>query len=177
MVKWCLYLRHKSSGAYELLRDSECVSLPSQRTLHDYTHYVKATAGFSDEELARAAKITSCEDFQKYVVMLMDEMYVKEELVYDGGLVGFVNLGEINSHLLAFEHSIAQDGTPLQAESLVTTMMVFMFQGLLCELSYPYVQFPCHKVTGQLLFDPFWEAIFRLERLGLKVYNYDPLLY
>ena len=183
MVKWCLYLRHKSSGAYELLRDSGCVSLPSQRTLRDYTHYVKATAGFSDEvdtQLAHAAKITSCEDFQKYVVMLMDEMYVKEELVYDkhtGGLVGFVNLGEINSHLLAFEHSIAQDGTPLQAESLATTMMVFMVQGLLCELSYPYVQFPCHKVTGQLLFDPFWEAIFRLERLGLKVYNYDPLLY
>ena len=64
--------------------------------------------------------------------MLMDEMYVKEELVYDkhtGGLVGFVNLGEINSHLLAFEHSIAQDGTPLQAESLATTMMVFYGPG------------------------------------------------
>ena len=36
-------------------------------------------------------------------------MYVKEELVYDkhtGGLVGFAKLGEINSNLLAFEHSM-----------------------------------------------------------------------
>lgn len=24
--------------------------------------------------------------------------------------------------------------------------------------------FPCLNVTGDLLFDPFWEAIFRLER-------------
>lgn len=103
----------------------------------------------------------------------MDEMYVKEELVYDkhtGGLTGFVNLGDINSHLLAFEQSIAQDGTPSQ-QPLATTMMVFMVQGLFSQLSFPYVQFPCHKVTGQLLFDPFWEAIFRIERLGLKVKN------
>ena len=45
MVKWYLYLRHKSSKAYEILRDSGCVSLPSQHTLHDYTDYVNATAG------------------------------------------------------------------------------------------------------------------------------------
>lgn len=82
---------------------------------------------------------------------------------------GFVNLGDMNSHLLAFEQSISEDKTP--APALATTMMVFMVQGLLSPLSFPYVQFPCHKVTGQLLFDPFWEAIKRLERLGLKVPN------
>lgn len=47
MIKWCLYLRHHSSGAYELLRDSGCVMLPSQRTLRDYTYHVKAATGFS----------------------------------------------------------------------------------------------------------------------------------
>jgi hypothetical protein len=173
MVKWCLYLRHKSSGAYEHLRDSGCISLPSQRTLRDYTHYVSASVGFSDEvdvQLGRAAKIESCEEYQKCVIMLMDEMYVKDELVYDkhtGHVMGFVNLGDINSHLLAFEQSISQGSTP--PPSLATTVMVFMVQGLLSPLSFPYVQFPCHKVTGQLLFDPFWKAIFRLERLGLKV--------
>ena len=29
MIKWCLYLRHQSSHAYEML----CIQLPSQRTL------------------------------------------------------------------------------------------------------------------------------------------------
>ena len=172
MVKWCLYLRHKSSGAYELLRESGCVSLPSQRTLRDYTHYVKATVGFSDEvdmQLSHAAKLDTCEDFQRLVIMLMDEMYIKEDLVYNkhtGSLTGFINLGDINSHILAFEQSLTENTSE---ESLATTMMVFMVQGLLSSLSFAYAQFPCHKVTGMLLFNPFWEAIFRLERLGLKV--------
>lgn len=44
-IKWCIYLRHQSSKAYETLRDSGCIALPSQRTLRDYTNCVKATAG------------------------------------------------------------------------------------------------------------------------------------
>ena len=58
MIRWCIYLRHKSSGAYNLLRESGVVALPSQRTLRDYTYYIKTTTGFSDEvdeELMEAA--------------------------------------------------------------------------------------------------------------------------
>eukprot|EP00731_Ephydatia_muelleri_P004426 Em0002g602a len=42
MIRFCLSLRHKSGGAYELLRQSGCIKLPSQRTLQDYTHYVQS---------------------------------------------------------------------------------------------------------------------------------------
>ena len=31
----------------------------------------------------RVANITSCPDHQKYVMILMDEMHIKEDLVYD----------------------------------------------------------------------------------------------
>ena len=37
-------------------------------------------------------------------------MYIKEDLIYEkheGILVGFVNLGSVNDHLLAFEHSLS----------------------------------------------------------------------
>ena len=34
-------------------------------------------------QLARAAKLDSCENYEKCVILLMDEMYIKEELVYD----------------------------------------------------------------------------------------------
>ena len=64
MIKWCLYLRHRSSGAYELLRESGCLKLPSQRTLRDYMHFVKAATGFSsevDEMVTQAANIDECE--------------------------------------------------------------------------------------------------------------------
>ena len=86
MVKWCIYLRHLSSKAYEALRESGCVALPSQRTLRDYTHFVKAASGFStavDQQLMEAADIHTCEERDKYVVLILDEMHIKQELVYD----------------------------------------------------------------------------------------------
>ncbi len=32
MIRWCLYLRHRSNGAHDTLRESGCIKLPSQRT-------------------------------------------------------------------------------------------------------------------------------------------------
>ena len=64
MVKWCLYLRHVSSRAYEVLRNSGVVTLPSQRTLRDYTHFVESVPGFSadvDEMLMEVSKVLSSE--------------------------------------------------------------------------------------------------------------------
>ena len=65
MLKWCLYLRHQSSKAYETLQQSGCLQLPSQRTLRDYTHCVKSEAGFSaavDLQLMQAIGLASCQE-------------------------------------------------------------------------------------------------------------------
>ena len=86
MIKWCIYLRHLSSSSYEALRQSGCISLPSQRTLRDYTHFANATAGFSvdtDRQLLNAMEIEKCPEWKKCVVLLMDEMHIKADLVYD----------------------------------------------------------------------------------------------
>ena len=94
-------------------------------------------------------------------------MHVREDLIYEkhsGTLIGFSNLGEINTHLLAFENEI--NGSTAQEESLANTVMVLMVQGIFTKLQFAYAQFPVAKLTGDLLFDPFWEAISRLERLG-----------
>ncbi len=173
MVKWCLYLRHLSSGAYEALRVSGCVKLPSQRTLRDYTHYVRALPGFSDDvdkQLIEVAKLQTCDEFQKYVVLVLDEMHLKKDLVYDkhsGELVGFVNLGETNTHLLQFEQQLV--GKESVCEPLAKSMQVFMVRGLFTHLQFAYAQLPCASVTGDLPFDPLREAVSRLERRGMKV--------
>lgn len=174
MIKWCLYLRHQSSKAYETLRESGCVALPSQRTLRDYSNAVKASAGFScdvDGQLLGAANLTRSPSYHSLVAILIDEMHVKEDLVYNkhtGQLVGFVDLGSINNHLTRFEQLLLKDdvesNTPL-AKSIV----VFMVRGLFSTLKFPYVQFPCSSLTGEQLFMPFWEVVFRLERMGFKV--------
>ena len=172
MIKWCLYLRHLSGKAYETLRESGTIRLPSQRTLRDYTHCVNSTAGFSaalDRHLMEVADVNACPEFKKNVVIIMDEMYIKEDLVFNkvsGELVGFSNLGDINSHLLQFQSSLEQEDSQ---EQLAKTMLVFMVRGLFSSLEFLYVQLPCTTVTGDLLFDPLWEAIARLERCGLKV--------
>ena len=86
MVRWCLYLRHLSSSAYETLREGGFVKLPSQRTLRDYTHHTKAVVGFSkavDEELKVSAKLSTCLEREKCVILILDEMHLREDLSYD----------------------------------------------------------------------------------------------
>ena len=55
-------------------------------------------------------------------------------------------------------------------EPLARTVMCFMDRGLLpvC-MEFPYAYFPSKDLTGDLLYEPFWEAVKRLDRLGLKV--------
>ena len=172
MIKWCLYLRHLSGKAYETLRESGAIRLPSQRTLRDYTHSVSSTAGFSaavNRHLMEIADVSKCPEFKKNVVIMMDEMYIKEDLVFNkvsGELVGFSNLGDINSHLLKFQSSLEEEDSQ---EQLAKTMLVFMVRRLFSSLEFPYVQLPCTTITGDLLFDPLWEAIALLEQCGLKV--------
>ena len=94
--------------------------------------------------------------------MIIDEVYIKEDLVYDkhsGSLVGFVNLGDINNHLLQFEDSLLSDPPP---RPMAKTMLVFMVRGILSDLAFPYAQFSCSTLSGDLMVDPLWEAISRL---------------
>ena len=48
-------------------------------------------------------------------------------------------------------------------------MLVFYVRGLFNDLEFPYTQFACKSLSGDLLFNPFWEAVYRPERMGLKV--------
>lgn len=141
IIKWCLYLRHQSGKAYETLRDSGVLQLPSQRTLRDYSNCVKARAGFSvevDRQLIQAAHLTTCQEWKKLVILLLDEMYIREDLVYDkhsGKMIGFCNLGDVNNHLLSFERSLVEEKEDSEVlPALAKTMMVFMVRGLFTPL-------------------------------------------
>ena len=104
LIKWCIFLKHKSSSAYELLRKSGFVQLPSQSTLRDYTHYYTTTSGFSTElehQLMRDSAMSSLKDYWCHICLdlLGDEMYIKD-LVYSkstGELVGFRDKGDWTS--------------------------------------------------------------------------------
>ena len=173
MIRWCLSLRHQSQKAYDKVR--EVLHLPSQRTLRDYTHYCTGNPGFStavDEQLMSAAGIDSLAEWQKCVFILIDEMHIKENLVYEkhsGSVIGFTNLGDINNELLSFEQEFEQ-GISQPDKPLAKTILTFMVRGIFTSLKFHYAHFPCKNLTGELMFDPFWEAVYRLETCGFKVY-------
>lgn len=146
--------------------------LPSQRTLRDYTHVVNNRTGFSKEVdlmLMKHAKIESCQDYEKYVSVIFDEMHIKADLVYEkntGELVGFCDVGDINNYLLKFQKSFEEDSKP----QLAKTMLVFMVRRLFgSTLQFPYSQFATRDLSGDQIFNPFWDTVYHLERCGFKV--------
>ena len=93
----------------------------------------------------------------------MDEVHIKSDLVYDkhnGSLVGFVNLGDTNNKLLQFENTMY--GNESQ-QDVASSMLVIMVRGIFYKLNYPYAQFSCKALSGDLMFDLVWEGVSRLE--------------
>ena len=90
-----------------------------------------------DRQLLQAANFRSCPEWHKLVVLLLDEMHIRENLVYDrrtGRMIGFTNLGDINNRLLAFEQSVEENET--EGIVLAKSMMVFMVRGLFTPLRF-----------------------------------------
>ena len=85
---------HLSSSAYEVLRETGVVKLPSQRTLCDYTYVAKAVTGFShevDSQLSMVPNIDSCPEREKHVIILMDEMHIRKDILHDHNTGVYVN--------------------------------------------------------------------------------------
>ena len=103
IIRWCLYLHHRSGGCYKTLRNSGLFHLPSDRTLRDYRHFVPSSIGFSkelDQQLIQQVISQKPEQLAKYVGIVLDQMCIKESLVFDkhtGSLTGYADLGEVNN--------------------------------------------------------------------------------
>ena len=160
IIRLCLYLRSKSGKAYDGIR--QCLALPSQRTLFDYTNYTESGTGFQvrvTEQLIKQAQKKGLynEESKKYVGIIQDEVRIKSDLVYNkhtGELVGYINLDDIGNELLNLEHELA--GT---AQAVAKFMLVVMVRGVCSNLQYPLAAFPTEGITSDFLYPIIWEAI------------------
>ena len=100
-------------------------------------------------------------------------MYVVTSYHLPGVLIGFTELGDINTHLEAFEHKIEEDHSD---EVLADSMLVLKVRGLFSQLKFPYAQFPCTTLSGHQMFEVFWDAVCQLERCGFKVFFFSSLI-
>ena len=77
------------------------------------------------------------EEWQKHIILTFNEMHIKEDLVYEkttGELKGFINLGDINNHLIQFEES---SSTEKHVPTLANSMLTFMVRGIFIQLCFP----------------------------------------
>ncbi len=172
-IKWCINLRLTSAKGYRTLRDSNILQLPCDTTLRNYIHWTEPVSGLHPpaiQQLKREIKFEEREEHQKLVVVIHDEMKIKEDLVYQkstGRLVGFTDLGDVQNDLRAFEQRVSRDTAP--ESDIATHMFVIMVRGLFFNFTYPVAHFPTHRTSADEIFALVWRSVEALEWSGLKV--------
>ena len=80
VIRFALSLRYASSTAYRTVASSGLLSLPSERTLRDYTHWCSVRNGVHFPFIEKAKKVMAQEGFKKedmQFALIMDEMKIK----------------------------------------------------------------------------------------------------
>ena len=172
IIKWCLNMRLMSGASYHAMRTGGFITLPSERTLRDYSNYIKTIPGIQYEvlkQLKEHSKVDELPESKRYVTILIDEIKIKEDLVYDkhtGNMIGFVSLGSINDQLLEAERLVEHSNHPPIADHVLALMV----RGLFFKFEFPLGHYPTScGATGAVLFPIVWDAVRLVESTGLKV--------
>ena len=85
--------------------------------------------------------------FVRYVVLIFDEMKIREDLVFDkttGQITGFVDYGEsnLNSRFAKLKKECQHhQRLNLDETSVATHMLTLMVRGIYVKLEFPFAQF------------------------------------
>ena len=97
-----------------------------------------------------------CADKDRYVVHIWDEMKIKDDLVFDKHtceLIGFINCGDINSHLDDLEQQC--NSAENEIRSVASHMLLFMVRGLFLSLA-THNSFPPKMLLLMCFIPWFW---------------------
>ena len=157
VIRFVLSIYAKSASAYRELRDSGALILPSERVLRDYKNYFKPGAGITKENVEELKeKPSKFSEIQKYMAVIMDEMKIQENLVFDktsGELIGFIDLGD---PLTTFANT--DEETTIASHALV-----FLVRGLCTNLKHVVAYYFTGNVTSFQLLPLFWKVVGLLE--------------
>ena len=154
------------------LRSTGVLILPSDRTLFDYSHWIKGDVGFQkavNAHLIEEANIK--EEKDEYVVLSFDDMKIREDLVFDKhscSLIRFIDLGDVSNTLDNFERQCNGEVNDT-ADKIATHMLAFMVRGIFTKLEFPCAYFPTKGATGEELISIVWDGVRNMEESGLKV--------
>ena len=84
MIRFCISLAAISASAYDELRSCGILTMPSRRTLRDYTNFIKPSAGFNPQVIETLINQSSTlVGYQRYMCLSFDEIKIEENLVFD----------------------------------------------------------------------------------------------
>ena len=69
-IRWCLNIMLSSPKTYDIMRETDLLILPSQRTLKDYCNWFKPKIGFQNEvfiQLSEDYKVSTLNEAQRLV--------------------------------------------------------------------------------------------------------------
>jgi hypothetical protein len=170
IIRWSLYLKNKSAAAYDGMRSY--ISLPSERTLYDYLHYMEGGLTVRPtvvEQLIQQAKKLGCfdEEHKSFVGVLHDEIKVKSDLIFNKNtceLLEYVNPDNVSNELLQLDSAVPGD------RQLAQNISVVMVGGITTSLRYPLASFSNSCMSGCSLFSILWECVQYVEVVAnLKV--------
>ena len=132
IIKWRLRMYSKCHAAYEDLRDSGFLKLPSGRLLSDYKNFSSPSSGWHTStlwEMKEKFDKTKIGKRGQLGALLFDEVKIKEGLVFDPStfkLVGFVDLDDDETDLPLVGQLKETDCNP--QNKLATHVLQFYFK-------------------------------------------------
>jgi pheromone shutdown protein TraB len=181
MIRLALHIKMVSSAAYDALQDSGVIKFPCNRTLFNYSNFVSTQEGVNlgllDIVRQQVEKLEH--EYQKYHAVLVDEIYISQNLVYrkeNGSLVGYAHLSEVDKEMAELEKSIQREETETTSQpagqTLATTMLAFMVKGVCSRVKCVVASYPTFTLNKDVLYERSWDVISKLELAGVRVIAY-----
>ena len=107
-------------------------------------------------------KVKEFSDKEKFVVLLMDKMKIQENLVWDkynGELIGYVDLGDIN-----LNHA-----TLSKVTTVASHVLVFLIRSIINPFKFSLANFATDGSSASQMFPLLWKATSICEKSSLKV--------
>lgn len=171
VVHWCLFMYNQAPNLYKSLESSGILHLPSYRTLLRHTPDVGRKPNFQPGmfiQVAEDFKLNCLKEPQKYFSLLLDEMKVKEDLIYSkktGDLVGYTKIKDPYDKIECINLELFDQ----KEKPIATHTLVFMIRGATTRLKAAIAHFPTNTITGDELHFLVWRAIALLELKGFKI--------
>ena len=173
VIKWCLRSFTKSHAAYEDLRNSGFLRLPSGRLLSDYKNFSSPRSGWQTSTIkAMKEKYEKTKYSKRGQVgrLFFDEVKIKEGLVFDPStfeLIGFTDIGDDETDIPTVLNDDKVTATP--QKNIATHVLQFFYKSLFAKFEFPCAFFLTKGVTAQKLNRVFRQGVSLLHGFGFEI--------